>query len=305
MLLKPRDFALVSIAAAVTTILLKSAAYALTGSVGLLSDALESGINLLTAIFALVALNISARPPDADHAYGHFKVEYLSSGAEGMMIVGAALAIVASAIYRLVIPRELEAVDVGLIISTVAAAINFLVARLLLWGGRVHDSVALAAEAHHLMTDVWTTAGVLVGVGLGYLFDWPYADPLIALAVGVHIGVQGWHIIRAAALGLMDTALPPDEVKLITAVLGDHAPAGVHFHALRTRRSGSQRFASVHIQVPGKWTVQQGHDLLEEIEGTIRQALPRITILTHLEPAEDPLSWEDMQLDRPEADGPG
>ena len=297
--MKPRDFAIVSIAAAVTTILLKSAAYVVTGSVGLLSDALESGINLLTAIFALVALNISARPPDDSHAYGHFKVEYLSSGAEGMMILGASLAIVGSAVYRLIIPRELEAVDVGLIISTVAAAINFLVARLLLWGGRTHDSVALEAEAQHLMTDVWTTGGVLVGVAIGYLTEWRYADPLVALAVGLHIALQGWRIIRGSAMGLMDTALPADEVAVITGILEEHAPAGVHFHALRTRRSGAQRFASVHVQVPGQWTVQHGHDLLEEIEGAIRQALPRITILTHLEPVEDPLSWEDMQLDRP------
>lgn len=291
-------FAWLSVAAALATIGLKAAAYFLTGSVGLLSDALESGVNLVAALVALWALSVAARPPDEEHAYGHFKAEYFSSGVEGGLILVAAVTIVLTAVNRLLHPQPLEQLGIGLLVSAVAGVLNFVVARILLRAGQQYQSVALEADAHHLLTDVWTSAGVLLGVGAVAVTHWQPLDAIIAILVGIQIMVSGWRLLRKAALGLMDTALPAEEVGKITAVLDHYCQNGVTYHALRTRQSGQQRFVSFHIQVPGAWTVHRGHTLLEEMERDIRAALGRIAVFTHLEPREDPASWHDMVLNR-------
>lgn len=292
-------YAWLSIGTAVLTIGLKVTAYLLTGSVGLLSDALESGVNLAAAIFALIALTIAALPPDEEHAYGHAKAEYFAGGAEGTMILFAAGTIVYSAVPRLFNPQPLEQLGVGLAVSLAAAAANFVVARILLRAGRQHNSITLTADAHHLMTDVWTSGGVLIGVGAVALTGWQILDPIIAMAVAAQIVYAGVKLVRQAVLGLMDTALPAEELEKVTAVLDHyHQEKGVTHHALRSRESGAQRFISVHVQVPGGWSVQKGHMLLEELERDLRQAVPLASVFTHLEPIEDPVSWEDIELQR-------
>ena len=295
---KLTQFAWLSIAAALLTMGLKVLAFMVTGSVGLLSDALESSVNLLAAIIALIALVVAAQPPDEEHAFGHGKAEYFSGAVEGGLIFFAALTIIVSAIQRLLRPQPLQAVGAGLVVSLIAAAINFAVARVLLRAGEAHESTALVADARHLLTDVWTSLGVVLGVGAVALTGWEILDPLIALAVAVQIVLTGVHLMRDASLGLMDTALPTEEQEEIVSILEGHRADGIAYHALRTRRSGAQRFVSVHIQVPGAWTVQRGHTLMEEIESQIRAALPRVAVFTHLEPAEDPVSWQDIPLNR-------
>ena len=251
-------FAWLSIAAAVATIALKATAYYVTGSVGLLSDALESGVNLAAALMALAMLVVAARPPDEMHAYGYSKAEYFSSGAEGALIVLAAASIVWTAVPRLITPRPLEQVGVGLALSVLAAALNFAAARLLLAAGKKYRSIILEADAHHLLTDVWTSAGIVVGIGLVALTGWSRLDPLIALVVAANILRIGLQLLRRSVLGLLDTTLPRADQEAIKQVLSRYEPKGIHFHALRTRHAGSRSFISFHVLVPGEWTVQQG-----------------------------------------------
>jgi cation diffusion facilitator family transporter len=291
-------FAWLSLATAVVTIALKATAYWLTGSVGLLSDALESGVNLVSATVALAVLTIASRPPDEEHAYGHEKAEYFASGVEGTLIIIAAATIAYSAGHRLLNPQPLEQVGIGLVVAVMASALNFVVARILLQAGQTYRSITLEANARHLLTDVWTSAGVVAGVGLVALTNWQPLDPLLALAVAVHILVVGWRLIGQSIAGLMDTALPAAEMQKIRAILEQYEQKGVYYHALRSRQSGAQRFVSLHVQVPGEWTVQDGHVLLEELERDIRQAIPPISVFTHLEPLEDPVSWHDIGLNR-------
>lgn len=293
-------FAWLSIATALLTIGLKALAFLLTGSVGLLSDALESTVNLVAAIVALIVLTIAAQPPDEEHAYGHTKVEYFSSGVEGTLILIAALTISLSAINRLLNPQPIEKLGIGIVVSVLAAALNLFVARILLRAGRQYRSVTLQADAHHLMTDVWTTAGVLLGLVVVTLGGWQFLDSIIALIVAARILFSGIKLLRGSILGLMDTALPANEVSQIVRILDKYAQNGVHYHALRTRESGAQRFMSVHIQVPGAWSVQSGHSLLEDLEKELREVLPPISVFTHLEPIEDPRSWEDISINRQE-----
>jgi len=291
-------FAWLSIAAAVVTIGLKTAAWALTGSVGLLSDAAESVVNLVAAVTMLGMLTVAARPPDEDHAYGHDKAEYFASGVEGGLIIVAAIAIAWSAVNRLLHPAPIERLGLGLLVSTGASLINLVVARVLFRAGRKHRSIALEADAHHLMTDVWTSAGVLAGIGVVALTGWDRLDPIVAIAVAVNITWAGVTLIRRSALGLLDTALPAEEQAAVQRVLDGHRGPEVLFHALRTRQAASRRFVSVHVLVPGTWSVSRGHALLERIEHEIRQAIPRTTVLTHLEAIEDPASYADEALDR-------
>ena len=293
-------YAWLSIGAAVTTIALKTTAYFLTGSVGLLSDALESGVNLVGAMMALAMLTIAARPADEDHTYGHSKAEYFSSGVEGTLILIAAVSIVATAIPRLISPKPIEQLGLGLGISVAASLVNLIVARILLKAGKLHNSITLEADAQHLMTDVWTSVGVLAGVGLVALTGWERLDPIVAFIVAANIVWSGVHIVRKSALGLMDTALPIKEQAILKSILEKYTKNGVEYHALRTRESGSRQFVSFHVLVPGKWTVQRGHRLLESIEADIRRAMPSVTVFTHLESLNDPASWEDTNLDRPE-----
>jgi cation diffusion facilitator family transporter len=291
-------FAWLSIAAAVATIGLKLSAYLLTGSVGLLSDALESLVNLAAAIIALAMLTISARPPDEEHAYGHSKAEYFASGAEGTLILVAAVSIIVTAGQRLVNPQPLEQVGLGLIVSVIASLINWATAQVLLRAGRHYHSISLEADAQHLMTDVWTSAGVIVGIGAVNLTGWDRLDPLIALLVSANIIWAGISLVRRSALGLMDTALPSEEQETIRQILDNYRQQGVQFHALRTRSAAARRFVSLHVLVPGVWTVQRGHNLLEQIEADLRRQLPNLTVFTHLEPLEDSASWQDTTLDR-------
>lgn len=291
-------FAWLSIAAAVVTISLKMGAYLLTGSVGLLSDALESVVNLVAAVIALAMLTIAARPPDEEHAYGHDKVEYFSSGVEGVLILLAAASIIYTALPRLFNPQALEEVGLGVVISIVASVVNVVVARILHRAGKQHNSITLEADAHHLMTDVWTSAGVIVGIGAVVFTGWQWLDPVIALIVAANIVWAGIQLVRRSALGLMDTALPADELEVVQKVLGHYEDQGIQFHALWTRQAAARRFVSMHVLVPGWWTVQDGHSFVEKIEYDIRCKLPNTNVFTHLEPIEDPLSWEDAILDR-------
>jgi cation diffusion facilitator family transporter len=291
-------YAWLSIAAALATMAIKAVAYWLTGSVGLLSDALESTVNLAAALMTLAALHVTARPPDEEHAYGHTKVEYFSSGVEGTLIMIAALTIAATVIGRLLNPRPLERLGLGLAISIVASLVNLGVATVLRGAAARYRSIALEADSQHLMTDVWSSAGVLLGVGAVAVSGWTPLDPIVGLVVAVNIARQGILIVRRSALGLMDTALPAAEMQLVLAALERRTSQGVRYHALRSRQAGARRFVSMHIQVPGDWTVQRGHNLLEAIEADVRQALPGVTVFTHIEPLEDPTSWEDQNLDR-------
>ena len=293
-----KRYAWLSIAAALTTIGLKAGAYFITGSVGLLSDALESGVNLIAAVFALIILGIAAQPPDEEHAYGHSKVEYFAGGVEGALIFVAAITIGVTAIDRLAHPQLPEQLGLGLAISVAAAILNLIVARILLRAGHQYRSITLEADARHLMSDVWTTAGVLLGIGAVALTGWEILDPVIALLVAVQILVAGLKLVRESAYGLMDTALPAAELGQIVEILDHYAVNGVRYHALRTRQSGAQRFMSVHVQVPGAWSVQDGHSLLEDIDRDVRAALPPISVFTHLEPLEDPRSWDDIDINR-------
>jgi cation diffusion facilitator family transporter len=291
-------FALLSIAAAVATIGLKAVAWRLTGSVGLLSDALESLVNLAAAVMTLAMLTIAARPPDEEHAYGYSKAEYFSSGLEGTLIFVAAVIIGIAAIERLLAAQPLERVGFGLAASVAASMVNFAVARVLLRAGRRWHSIALEADAQHLMTDVWTSAGVITGVLLVALTDWLWLDPVIALAVAVHIIWIGVGILRRSVGGLLDHALPEHERRAIEAALDPFRAQGIEFHALRTRAAAGRSFVSMHVLVPGGWSVQRGHDLVEEIETRVRDTVANATVFTHLEPLEDPVSYGDERLDR-------
>jgi cation diffusion facilitator family transporter len=291
-------FAWLSIAAAAATIVLKTIAWWLTGSVGLLSDALESFVNLGAAVMALVMLTIAARPPDEAHAYGYSKAEYFSSAFEGALIALAAVLIAWTAVERLLAPQPLERVGAGLAVSVAAAAINFGVARVLARAGRQHRSIALEADAQHLMADVWTSAGVVVGVAAVAATGWLQLDPAIALAVAAHILWEGYKILRRSALGLLDSALPDADRQAIEAVLMAFRERGIGFHAVRTRGAAHRSFVSMHVLVPGDWTVQQAHDVAEEIEARVRAAVPGATVFTHVEPKDDPASYDDMRLDR-------
>ncbi|MFQ3630432.1 cation diffusion facilitator family transporter [Roseiflexus sp.] len=293
-------FAWLSIAAAIVTIALKAGAYAVTGSVGLLSDALESLVNLAAAVIALIALTIAAQPPDEDHTYGHEKAEYFSSGVEGALILIAAVSIAFTAIQRVLHPQPIEQPALGLTIAVIASLVNLGVAQILLRAGRRYESITLEADAHHLMTDVYTSAGVIAGVALVSLTGWYLLDPLIALAVAGHIVWSGVRLVRRSVAGLMDTALPAAEREVLDATLAPFRAKGIVFHALRTRQSGARRFVSFHVLVPGTWSVRRGHTLLERVERDVRQALPNTTVFTHLEPIEDPASFQDTTLDRNE-----
>jgi cation diffusion facilitator family transporter len=293
-----KRYACLSIATAIATILLKGIAWRLTGSVGLLSDAIESFVNLAGALMALWMLTLAAVPADEEHAYGHGKAEYFSSAFEGFLILLAALSIGYTAIDRLMHPQPLETVGIGLAVSAVASVINFATARTLLRVGRDRNSITLEADAQHLMTDVWTSVGVIGAVGLVSITGWLWLDPAIALLVAANIVWTGWRLMQRSAAGLMDVSLPADKLAQIETLLAAYRRQGLEFHALRTRQAASRSFVSVHVLVPGQWTVQQGHDWSERIEADIHAALARATVTTHLEPIEDPLSMIDQALDR-------
>lgn len=284
-----------SIGAALVTLGLKLVAWLLTGSVGLLSDALESTVNLAAAVLMLVALRVSALPPDDNHHYGHEKAELFSAAAEGLMIVAAASLIIWRALDRLLHPQELSRVGLGLAVSVVAGVINLAVGLVLVRGGRRHDSGALLADGRHLLTDVWTTAGVIVGVVLVQATGMWRLDPILAIAVALHILWTGSKLVSRSFHGLMDVAVPASDLAVIVEVLEKVKAHGGDYHALRSRESGARSFVDVHILVPGRLSVQAGHDLCESLEREIQSRLPHVEVLTHLEPIEDPRSWDDPE----------
>ena len=282
-------YAWLSIAAAVITLSLKTVAYLVTDSVGMLSDAMESIVNLAAAIMALTMLTIAARPADDDHAFGHSKAEYFSSGVEGALILIAAVSIIWAALPRLFHPQAIEQVGLGLAISLVASAVNFGAAVVLLRAGKKHHSITLEADAHHLMTDVWTSGGVLIGIGAVYFTGWLVLDPLIAIAVAINIVWTGFQLLRRSVDGLMDMSLPSNELTIIHDIISRYvAQEGIAYNSLKTRQAGSHKFISVHILVPANWTVQRGHDLLDLLEADIEKTLHGSHVLTHLEPIESP-----------------
>ena len=286
-------YAWLSIAAAVSTILLKGVAWQLTGSVGLLSDAIESFVNLAGALMALWMLTLAAQPADAAHPHGHGKAEYFSSAFEGFLIVLAAFSIGYAAVMRLLEPQPLEAVGVGLVVSVIASIINFATAGVLMRVGKKHNSITLEADAHHLMTDVWTSAGVIAGVGLVAWSGWLWLDPVIALLVAANIVWTGYQLMRRSADGLMDHALPAEKLEKIERLLASYREKGLEFHAVRTRQAGSRAFVTLHVLVPGHWTVWKGHDWAGRIEADIRKTLEYADVTTHLEPIGDPIETED------------
>ena len=291
-------FAWLSIAAAIATIALKTLAWWLTGSVGLLSDALESVVNLAAALLALSMLRLAASPPDEEHPYGFSKAEYFAAGIEGALIVLAAAGILFTAIPRLLQPEPLEAPLLGLSVSAAASLINLGAAVVLLRAGKKHGSITLEADGRHLMTDVWTSVGVIAGVALVFATGWLRLDPLVALAVAVHIIWTGLGLVRRSASGLLDAAIPQADRDAIQRVLEEYSKQGVNFHAVRTRRAAARRFVSFHLLVPDRWSVSRAHRLSEEIEARIRLAVPSASVFTHIEPISDPASYEDQELDR-------
>jgi cation diffusion facilitator family transporter len=291
----PTFYAWLSLATSIVTITLKFLAYYYTGSIGLLSDAVEAVVNIVAALVALAVLTYSAAAPDREHNFGHEKAQYFSSGIEGALIFVAAGGIIWTAIPRLVAPQPIEQIGLGLALSVLAALANAGCAWVMLRAARLHRSITLEADARHLLTDVWTTAGVFVGVLLVQWTDWLRLDPIIAIVVAIQILWTGSQLIARSFQGLMDRAIPDDDRAVIIEVLEKLRHEGGDYHALRTRVAGAKSFVDVHILVPGKMTVQVGHDLVERLENEIQGRLPHVEVLTHLEPLEDPKSWDDPE----------
>jgi cation diffusion facilitator family transporter len=288
-----QSYAALSIIAAALTIALKFGAYVLTGSVGLLSDAFESIVNLVAALAAFWALSYAAKPPDAEHTFGHSKAEYFSSALEGILILVAAGSITIVAVPRFMHPQSIEQVGLGMGLSLLATAINGGVAWILFGASRRLRSITLRADAHHLLTDVWTSVGVVGGIGLVSITGLSILDPIVAILVAANIVWTGCKLLQETGAGLLDSAIPDKDRQKIVSIMSEYEPQGIQFHALRTRVAGSHSFVSFHVLVPGAWTVQKGHDLCQEIEQSICSALPGTDVTTHLEPLEDPVSWDD------------
>jgi len=280
-------FVWVSIAAAIITISLKTAAFFLTGSVGLLSDALESVINLVAAVVALFAIKISQKPPDEDHTYGHFKAEYFSSIIEGILIFLAAITIGYTAILRLIHPQPIEQAFLGILISFLPAGVNLVVGIKLLKAGKEHNSIVLEADAHHLFTDVWTSGGVILGVIIVAITQINILDPIVALLVAANIIYTGYVLIKRSSLGFMDTAIDKKDVANIKQILEKYSNKNIKFHSLRTRQAATKKFMSVHVLVPEKWSMQKSHQLVKDMEKDIEQSVFNITVLTRLETIEN------------------
>jgi cation diffusion facilitator family transporter len=287
---------LLSVLAAIITLALKFFAYWMTGSVGLLSDAVESLVNLMASLTALFCLWYASQPADLSHTYGHEKIEYFSSGLEGTLIFFAAAGIAWYAVQRLIVPQPLESLGIGTIVTVGASAINFAVALLLLRTGRSYESIVLEADGQHLMTDVWTSLGVVLALFFVWLTGWEWLDPIIALVMAANITWTAGHLIYRSFNGLMDHALPEREQHMVRTAIEAYMQPGFHFHALRTRQAGARRFVDFHLLVPGAWTVQSAHDLADRIEDGIAGALPGVEVTIHVEPIEAPTSWKDSTL---------
>ncbi|WP_255417191.1 cation diffusion facilitator family transporter [Proteiniphilum sp. X52] len=298
-----RKFIYLSIAAAMVTILLKFYAYFITGSMGFLSDVLESFVNLFAAIFALIMFNISLKPADKEHEFGHSKAEYFSSAAEGALILIAAFTIIWSAVPRLIDPHPIENINTGLLFSLAASLVNLAVGMTLVRNGKKKRSLLLEADGKHLMADVWTSAGVIVAIVMVKFTGWLIVDPIIAILVALHIIYTGYRLISRSASGLMDASIPAEDLEKITNYLDSLNDQKIEYHSLLTRVAGRRKFITMHVLVPGKWTVKEAHDYADEIEETIVDMFDEpVTVHTHLEPVEDPASMKDIGLDRQEID---
>ncbi len=298
-----QQFMYLSIAAAVVTILLKFYAYYVTGSMGLLSDALESFVNLFAAVFALVMLNLSQKPADEGHEFGHSKAEYFSSAIEGALILMAAFSIIWSAVPRIIHPVPLENISTGLLFSFLASFVNLAVGLTLIRNGKKRKSLVLEADGKHLMTDVWTSVGVIAGIVIVMITGWLIVDPIIAIAVGLNIIYTGYKLISRSASGLMDASIPEEDLQRITAYLDSLSANQVEYHSLLTRVAGQRKFISMHLLVPGEWTVKQGHDCADDVEETIIHMFDEpVTVSTHIEPVDDPVSMYDIGIDRQKMD---
>lgn len=292
-------FLYLSIGAAIVTILLKSYAYYITGSVGFMSDALESFVNLFAAIFAVVMLNISQKPADTKHMYGHSKAEYFSSAAEGALIIIAAFSIIRSALPRIFYPVSIENVDLGLLLSFIASMVNLGIGATLIFNGKKRKSLILEADGRHLLTDVWTSAGVIVGIAIVRFTGWYIVDPIIALFVALNIMYTGYRLLKRSARGLMDGTIPEEDLNKITSYLDSLKSHQVEYHSLMTRTAGQRKFIFFHLLVPGNWSVKRGHDCADKIEEHIINMFDEpVTVDTHLEPVEDPSSMIDIGIDR-------
>lgn len=293
---KLRQYALLSVSAAIVTIILKVIAYRITGSAGLFADALESGVNLLAAVTAFASLVYAARPADRNHAFGHEKIEYFSSGLEGVLIIIAGLVTVAEGVRRIINPEPLQEIALGLIVAGVAGFINLVAGYLILRAGRFYRSIVLEADGKHLLTDVWTTVAVLLGLGLVSVTGYAQIDAALAMIVGVHIIVIGLGLVHKSFNGLMDHALPDETQEQIRTIIRQQLPEKADFHMLRTRQAGRRRFADFHLLVPGDMTVTAGHQIVEEVEKKLMEQMPDITLSIHLEPIEEQCSWEMAEL---------
>lgn len=293
-----RRYAWISLIVAIGVIFLKISAYLLTNSISLLSDALESIVNVLGATAAMWALAVAEQPPDDEHAYGHDKAEFFSSGFEGALIMMAAFGISGTAIWRLLNPTALEVDIIGIGLAILTSVINYALARWLFTAAKKHESIALEADAHHLMSDVITSVVVVAGVILVGITQWHWLDPLMAFIVGLNIIRMGWQLIRRSLDGLLDPAFTTNELASVHSILDTFASSDISFHAIRTRKSGIRRFVSLHVLVPGDWSVQRGHELSEEIEHALHATIENLHVLTHLEPKEDPASFIDIPLHR-------
>ncbi len=285
-----------SIAAALATMALKVGAAWITGSVGLLADALESLINLLAAATAYGVLWYASRPADKTHTFGHEKIEYFASGLEGGLILLAGAGTILYAVRRWLQPQPLQELEWGTAIAAAAAIINLVVARILLYHGRRTGSIVLEADGKHLMSDVWTSAGVLAGLALVLATGLEWLDPLLAVAVGANIAWTGLELIWRSFQGLMDHALPAAEQEQIRSIIRGHLPTPGDFHMLRTRRSGQRRFAEFHLLLPGDTPVRTAHEIAHRIEHHLRQQFPGIEVMAHVEPIEEACAWETEQL---------
>ena len=298
MLAHARRYAHLSIGASLLTMALKFGAFFLTGSIGLFSDAVESVVNLTAGIIALLAIIQAHRPADQCHAYGHGKVEYFSSGMEGVLICLAALGIAYASVQRFLDPQPISFLGPGLLVAAAAGAVNFAAAKIMLKAAREYDSIVLEADARHLLTDVWTSAGLVAALLVMLLAppSWQVLDPILGLTMSAHIVWTGIGLVRRSVAGLMDEGLPAGEISIITGAISRIGGEGTGYHALRTRKAGSIRFVDFHLLVPGAMTVQQSHDLCCDIEEAVRLELPGAQITIHVEPNEDYASFDGWKV---------
>jgi len=284
-----------SVAVAAATIALKFAAYWLTNSVGLLSDAMESLVNLAGASFALWMVTVARAPPDDEHPYGHHKAEYFSSGFEGVLIFAAAVAIIWAAVPRFVAPQPLQALGLGLSLSVISSVLNGLLAWAMLRTGRAERSMALEGDARHLFTDVWTSVGVVAAVLLVPLTGWPWLDPAIAIAVALNIVREGINLVRTSADGLMDHALEPEVMATIDRTLAQFAHHAIRFDHVVSRRAGHRRFVDLHMHMPALWTLQRAAALRGTVEQALMSAVPGLRATIQLLPMDVEAHFDDRR----------